>query len=60
MDNCLPAARWLLVGGMAELGNVPVIVVGESAGGYLAATTTRSPSLQQPCAVGYTDDRGDP
>lgn len=37
MDDCLTAARWLLSDG--EFAGLPVIVVGESAGGHLAAAT---------------------
>ena len=39
MADCLAAARWLLAGGLAELDGLPVFVVGESAGGHLAAAT---------------------
>jgi acetyl esterase/lipase len=39
MDDCLAAARWLLQGGLAGLEELPVFVVGESAGGHLAAAT---------------------
>ncbi|MEG3089189.1 alpha/beta hydrolase [Sphingomonas sp. PB4P5] len=39
MDDCLVAARWLLGGGIAEFGDLPVFIVGESAGGHLAAAT---------------------
>jgi acetyl esterase/lipase len=39
MDDCLAAARWLLDGGLAEYDGLPVYVVGESAGGHLAAAT---------------------
>lgn len=42
MDDCLAAARWLLQGGLPELDGLdglPVFVVGESAGGHLAAAT---------------------
>ena len=39
MDDCLAAARWLLKGGVPELHGLPVIIVGESAGGHLAAAT---------------------
>jgi acetyl esterase/lipase len=39
MDDCLVAACWLLNDGMAEFGDVPVFVIGESAGGHLAAAT---------------------
>ncbi|WP_248732094.1 alpha/beta hydrolase fold domain-containing protein [Pseudomonas sp. MWU13-2517] len=37
MDDCLAAARWLLT--TDEFAGLPVIVVGESAGGHLAAAT---------------------
>lgn len=37
IDDCTVAARWLLGGGMPDLAHLPVIVVGESAGGHLAA-----------------------
>lgn len=37
MDDCLTAARWLLNAG--EFAGLPVIIVGESAGGHLAAAT---------------------
>jgi len=39
MDDCLAAARWLLQGGLPALEELPVFVVGESAGGHLAAAT---------------------
>lgn len=39
MDDCLAAARWLLEGGLGEAEGLPVILVGESAGGHLAAAT---------------------
>jgi len=39
MDDCLAAARWLLGGGLPEYAGLPVFVVGESAGGHLAAAT---------------------
>ncbi|WP_263260586.1 alpha/beta hydrolase [Pseudomonas sp. RIT-PI-S] len=39
MDDCLSAARWLLNPGNREFAELPVIVVGESAGGHLAAAT---------------------
>jgi len=43
LDDCLAAARWLL-GGQAEpsWAQLPVLVVGESAGGHLAAATLLS------------------
>ena len=37
MDDCLAAARWLLTAD--EFAGLPVIIVGESAGGHLAAAT---------------------
>lgn len=37
MDDCLTAARWLLIS--EEFAGLPVIIVGESAGGHLAAAT---------------------
>ena len=37
MQDCLAAAQWLLTD--KEFANLPVIVVGESAGGHLAAAT---------------------
>ncbi|MGY1919335.1 alpha/beta hydrolase fold domain-containing protein [Pseudomonas tolaasii] len=37
MEDCLAAARWLL--SETEFAELPVIVVGESAGGHLAAAT---------------------
>jgi len=39
MDDCLAAARWLLQGGVPGTDGLPVFVVGESAGGHLAAAT---------------------
>ncbi len=39
MDDCLSAARWLLSGACKEFEDLPVIIVGESAGGHLAAAT---------------------
>jgi acetyl esterase/lipase len=39
MADCLAAARWLLDGGVPSLNGLPVFVVGESAGGHLAAAT---------------------
>ncbi|AKA81842.1 alpha/beta hydrolase [Pseudomonas synxantha] len=38
LEDCLTAARWLL-GDCPEFANLPVFVVGESAGGHLAAAT---------------------
>ncbi len=37
IDDCVAAARWLLQGGAAGLGDLPVVVLGESAGAHLAA-----------------------
>ncbi|MFJ2280713.1 alpha/beta hydrolase [Pseudomonas sp. NPDC087803] len=49
LEDCLGAARWLL--GCEEFANLPVIVVGESAGAHLAAATLlglqSSPDLLQ-------------
>ncbi|TWI49816.1 acetyl esterase/lipase [Pseudoduganella flava] len=39
MDDCLAAARWLLDGGLPDLAGLPVVLLGESAGGHLAAAT---------------------
>ena len=39
MDDCLAAARWLLAGGLPEVDGLPVFMLGESAGGHLAAAT---------------------
>ena len=39
MDDCLTAARWLLDEGCEEFAGLPVVIVGESAGGHLAAAT---------------------
>lgn len=39
MDDCLLAARWLLSNPSEAFAGLPVIVVGESAGGHLAAAT---------------------
>lgn len=39
MQDCLSAARWLLSDEREEFAGLPVIVVGESAGGHLAAAT---------------------
>jgi acetyl esterase/lipase len=39
MDDCLQAARWLLSPGCELFTGLPVIIVGESAGGHLAAAT---------------------
>jgi len=39
MHDCLAAARWLLDGGIPAFTSLPVFVVGESAGGHLAAGT---------------------
>ncbi|WP_373987196.1 alpha/beta hydrolase [Duganella sp. BuS-21] len=37
MDDCLAAARWLLDGALDDCNDLPVYVLGESAGGHLAA-----------------------
>jgi acetyl esterase/lipase len=39
MDDCLAAACWLLDGGLPDYAGLPVFLVGESAGGHLAAAT---------------------
>ncbi|RMH87763.1 alpha/beta hydrolase [Stutzerimonas zhaodongensis] len=39
MEDCLSAARWLLSDSCEEFADLPVVVVGESAGGHLAAAT---------------------
>jgi len=39
MDDCLAAARWLLEDGLLEYAGLPLFIVGESAGGQLAAAT---------------------
>lgn len=39
MDDCLAAARWLLDGGLPDVAGLPVLLLGESAGGHLAAAT---------------------
>jgi acetyl esterase/lipase len=39
MEECLAAARWLLQDGLPEYADLPIIVVGESAGAQLAAAT---------------------
>lgn len=39
MDDCLAAARWLLEGGLEDCAGLPVYILGESAGGHLAAAT---------------------
>jgi acetyl esterase/lipase len=39
MQDCLTAANWVLSDDTQEFANLPVIVVGESAGGHLAAAT---------------------
>ena len=39
MDDCLAASRWLLQGGLPEYEGLPVYMLGESAGGHLAAAT---------------------
>jgi len=38
MDDCLAAARWVLGEGLPEVRQLPAFVVGESAGGHLAAS----------------------
>lgn len=51
MEDCLCAARWLLNENCDEFADLPVIVVGESAGAHLAAATLLAlqqwPSLLQ-------------
>lgn len=42
MEDCLSAARWLLGEGCEEFVDLPVVVVGESAGGHLACATLLS------------------
>jgi acetyl esterase/lipase len=37
IDDCVAAARWLLDGGLPDGAGLPVYVLGESAGGHLAA-----------------------
>jgi acetyl esterase/lipase len=39
MNDCLAAARWLLEGGLPEYDGLPLYILGESAGGHLAAAT---------------------
>ncbi len=39
LADCLAAFRWLLDGGLPEYADLPVFVVGESAGAHLAAAT---------------------
>ncbi len=39
IEDCLCAARWLLDGANSEFADLPVTVVGESAGGHLAVAT---------------------
>jgi acetyl esterase/lipase len=39
MDDCLAAAYWLLDGGLPEYRDLPVFIIGESAGAHLAAAT---------------------
>jgi acetyl esterase/lipase len=39
IDDCVAAARWLLADGLPESADLPVYVLGESAGGHLAAAT---------------------
>lgn len=38
IEDCVVAARWLLDGGLPEYRNLPVFVIGESAGAHLAAS----------------------
>ncbi|KQQ97337.1 alpha/beta hydrolase fold domain-containing protein [Massilia sp. Leaf139] len=38
MDDCLAAARWLLGPGLREFAELPLFILGESAGAHLAAT----------------------
>lgn len=51
LDDCLAATRCVLGGGFPEFDDLPVIMVGESAGGHLAAATLlqlkQSPALLQ-------------
>nr|WP_244650862.1 MULTISPECIES: alpha/beta hydrolase fold domain-containing protein [unclassified Pseudomonas] len=51
LDDCLAATRCVLGGGFPEFEDLPVIMVGESAGGHLAASTLlqlkRWPALLQ-------------
>lgn len=56
MDDCLAAACWLLSDDCEEFTGLPVIVVGESAGGHLAAATllnlkTRPGFLKRICGA---------
>jgi acetyl esterase/lipase len=39
IEDCLAAARWVLGDGLPEYRGLPVVIVGESAGGHLAAAT---------------------
>jgi acetyl esterase/lipase len=39
MDDCLAAAHWLLGDGLPECTGLPIVLIGESAGGHLAAAT---------------------
>lgn len=39
LEDCLTAARWLLADGLPEYRDLPVFLIGESAGGHLAAAT---------------------
>lgn len=42
IDDCLTAARWLLQDGLPDYAALPVVVVGESAGGHLAAVVLQA------------------
>jgi len=39
IDDCVAAARWLLADGLPDSAGLPVYLLGESAGGHLAAAT---------------------
>jgi len=39
IDDCLAAAHWLLRDGLPECAGLPIVMIGESAGGHLAAAT---------------------
>jgi acetyl esterase/lipase len=51
INDCLAAAYWLLRDGLPECAGLPVVVIGESAGGHLAAATLQrlqaAPTLLQ-------------
>lgn len=51
IDDCLAAAGWLLGDGLPEAAGLPVVMIGESAGGHLAAATLQrlqaTPALLQ-------------